>query len=62
MTEQDRDERRSGGEGGAADGTGGRAARGGATGDPGRTPGKAEGDERTAEEDLRRQGGGQPTS
>ena len=24
------------------------------TGDPGRTPGKAEGDEKTAEEDLRR--------
>ncbi|MFN2596753.1 MAG: hypothetical protein ABR563_06150 [Pyrinomonadaceae bacterium] len=56
MTEQDRDERQSGGEG---------ATRGGApaaTGDPGRTPGKAEGDERTVEEDLRRQGGGQPSS
>lgn len=25
------------------------------TGDPGRTPGKAEGDEETADEDLRRQ-------
>jgi hypothetical protein len=30
----------------------------GMTGDPGRTPGKAEGDERTADEDLKRQGGG----
>jgi hypothetical protein len=27
------------------------------TGDPGRTPGKAEGDEQTADEDLRRQAG-----
>jgi hypothetical protein len=27
-------------------------------GDPGRTPGKAEGDEQTADEDLKRQGGG----
>ncbi|MDT5296372.1 MAG: hypothetical protein QOJ76_3252 [Acidobacteriota bacterium] len=26
------------------------------TGDPGRTPGTAEGDEQTADEDLRRQG------
>jgi len=26
------------------------------TGDPGRTPGKAEGDEKTADEDLRRKG------
>jgi hypothetical protein len=26
------------------------------TGDPGRTPGKAEGDERTADEDLKRKG------
>ena len=56
MTEQDRDDRQSGGEGGTQGGAKG------ATGDPGRTPGKAEGDERTAEEDLRRQGGGQPTS
>ena len=53
MSEQDRDERQSGGEGGAQKG---------ATGDPGRTPGKAEGDERTVEEDLRKQGGGESSS
>ena len=29
------------------------------TGDPGRTPGKAEGDEQTVDESLRRQEGGQ---
>ena len=28
------------------------------TGDPGRTPGKAEGDEETVEEDLKRKGAG----
>jgi hypothetical protein len=28
------------------------------TGDPGRTPGKAEGDEKTVEEDLKRKGQG----
>jgi len=28
------------------------------TGDPGRTPGKAEGDEKTVEEDLRQKGQG----
>ena len=50
MADQEKDEGRPG-ESGAA---------GGATGDPGRTPGKAEGDERTVEEDLRqKKGGGQ---
>lgn len=44
MAEQERTERRSGG---AQDET---------AGDPGRTPGKAEGDEETADEDLKRQG------
>jgi hypothetical protein len=47
MTQQERDEQRTGG-----------GAQGDAAGDPGRTPGKAEGDEQTADEDLKRQGGG----
>ena len=53
MTEQDKDKSQAGSEGEAT-----RGAQSGTTGDPGRTPGKAEGDERTAEEDLNRQGGG----
>lgn len=52
MAEQDKDKQQAGGD---ADAT--RGAQSGTTGDPGRTPGKAEGDERTAEEDLRRQSG-----
>ncbi len=50
MAEQERDEQSSGG------GSQG-AGQSGGTGDPGRTPGKAEGSERTVEEDLNRQGG-----
>lgn len=52
MADQEKDEQRSGGQG---------DARGGAdaeTGDPGRTPGTAEGDEETADADLKRQQGG----
>ena len=44
MAEQEKDARSSGG------------AQGETAGDPGRTPGKAEGDESTADEDLKRQG------
>jgi hypothetical protein len=47
MTQQEREERRTGG-----------GSQGETAGDPGRTPGKAEGDEQTADEDLKRQGGG----
>ena len=45
MTDQEREEPRTGRQGESE----------GRTGDPGRTPGKAEGDEKTADEDLRRQ-------
>lgn len=44
MADQDRSENQSGGQGGAP--------KEGETGDPGRTPGKAEGDEETADEAL----------
>ena len=46
MTEEDRRDEQRGGESGA-----------GETGDPGRTPGTAEGDEQTVDEDLRDKAG-----
>jgi hypothetical protein len=52
MADQEKDGQRSGGQDksqGGADGE---------TGDPGRTPGTAEGDEETADADLKRQQGG----
>jgi len=54
MTDQKRDENKTTGESGAAvSGTLGE------TGDPGRTPGTAEGDEETVDEDLREKESGQ---
>jgi hypothetical protein len=47
MADQEKDEQGSGGQGGAD----------GGTGDPGRTPGTAEGDEETVDADLKRQQG-----
>ena len=52
MADEEKEERRSGGGGGSQ---GGSQAE---TGDPGRTPGTAEGDEETADADLERQQGG----
>jgi hypothetical protein len=52
MTEQERDGQGSGGQGSSQGGADG------ATGDPGRTPGTAEGDEETVDADLERQQGG----
>jgi hypothetical protein len=48
MADEEKEERRSGGGGGSQ----------AETGDPGRTPGTAEGEEETADADLKRQQGG----
>ena len=53
MTDQEQDDQRAGGSQGTAEG---------GTGDPGRTPGTAEGDEETADADLNRQQGGASSS
>jgi hypothetical protein len=49
------EQKREGQESGGATSSGGGADSKSATGDPGRTPGKAEGDEETADEALRQQ-------
>jgi hypothetical protein len=55
MAEENRREDQSGSQSGTA------ASKQERTGDPGRTPGKAEGDERTVEEDLRDKGNKEQT-
>jgi hypothetical protein len=52
MADQEKGEQRAGGQDNSRGGAGGE------TGDPGRTPGTAEGDEETADADLERQQGG----
>jgi hypothetical protein len=63
MTNENREQGKTQGQGGSSSSSGGgSSAGGGATGqsgDPGRTPGKAEGDEQTVDESLERQEGGQ---
>lgn len=54
MADESRRENNTSGQGSSREGGGAQSA-----GDPGRTPGKAEGDEQTVDESLERQGQGQ---